>query len=114
VRARDAIQKGGGCAVELLAPAALGARFPWISTKGVALASHGTANEGWFDGPALMQAFRRKARELGVKYVADEVVALTPNAVTLRSGDRLQATTIVVAAGPRAGGGAAPAGLRPA
>ena len=25
-------------------------------------------NEGWFDGPALMQAFRRKARELGVEY----------------------------------------------
>ena len=40
--------------------------FPAISSEGVALASHGTANEGWFDGPALMQAFRRKARELGV------------------------------------------------
>jgi len=111
LRATHAIQKGEGCAVELLAPAALGARFPWISTHGVALASHGTANEGWFDGPALMQAFRRKARELGVTYVADEVVALTPNAVTLRSGDVLRASTIVVAAGPWSGEVAALAGI---
>jgi FAD-dependent oxidoreductase domain-containing protein 1 len=74
LRANHAVQKGEGCAVELLEPMALQARFPWMSTDGVALASHGTANEGWFDGPALMQSFRRKARELGVQYIADEVV----------------------------------------
>jgi glycine/D-amino acid oxidase-like deaminating enzyme len=111
LRATHAIQVGEGCAVELLTPAALGGRFPWISAEGVALASHGTANEGWFDGPALMQAFRRKARELGVTYLADEVVALAPNAVTLRSGDVLQASTIVVAAGPWSGEVAALAGI---
>src|SRR5229473_1073399 len=66
LRANHAIQKGEGCAVELLDPAALRRRFPAISAEGVALASHGTANEGWFDGPALMQAFRRKAWERGV------------------------------------------------
>ena len=78
LRANNAIQRGEGCAVELLDPAALVARFPWISAEGIALASHGTANEGWFDGPALMQAFRRKARERGVEYIADEVVGLAP------------------------------------
>ena len=111
LRANHAIQKGEGCAVELLDPIALRQRFPWISTEGVALASHGTANEGWFDGPALMQAFRRKARELGVKYIADEVVGLAPNAVTLRSGDRIEARTIVLAAGPWSGEVAATAGI---
>lgn len=111
LRANHAIQKGEGCAVELLDPAALRHRFPWIATDGVALASLGTANEGWFDGPALMQAFRRKARELGVQYVADEVVGLAPHAVTLRSGDRLEAGTIVLAAGPWSGEVAARAGI---
>ena len=77
LRANHAIQKGEDCAVELLDPAALVGRFPWISTEGVTLASHGTANEGWFDGPALMQGFRRKARELGAAYVADEVVGFS-------------------------------------
>src|SRR5438309_3941797 len=111
LRANHAIQKGEGCAVELLEPAALPKRFPWISADGVALASHGTANEGWFDGPALMQAFRRKARELGADYVADEVVGLAPNAVTLHSGGRIEARTIVIAAGPTSGDVAAVAGV---
>jgi sarcosine oxidase len=111
LRANHAIQKGEGCAVELLDPAALVRRFPAMSEIGVALASHGTANEGWFDGPALMAAFRRKARELGAKYVADEVVGLAPNAVTLRSGGRIEAGTIVLAAGPWSGEVAATAGI---
>jgi len=111
LRANHAIQKGEGCAVELLEPAALRRRFPWMSSDGVALASHGTANEGWFDGPALMQAFRRQARERGAVYIADEVVGLAPNAVTLRAGGRLEAGTIVVAAGPWSGDVAALAGI---
>ena len=111
LRANHAIQKGEGCAVELLDPAALVGRFPWISTEGVTLASHGTANEGWFDGPALMQGFRRKARELGAAYVADEVVGFSGSSVTLRSGGRLEAKTIVLAAGPWSGEVAARAGI---
>ena len=103
LRANHAIQKGEGCAVELLEPAALVQRFPAMSAAGVALASHGTANEGWFDGPALMQAFRRKARELGAEYVADEVVGLSPDAVSLRSGGQIEARAIVIAAGPWSG-----------
>ena len=111
LRANHAIQKGEGCSVELLDPAELAARFPAMSAKGVALASHGTANEGWFDGPALMQAFRRKARELGAEYVADEAVGLTPSTVTLRSGAAIHGHTIVIAAGPWSGAVAALAGI---
>jgi sarcosine oxidase len=111
LRANHAIQRGEGCAVELLAPAALRQRFPAISAEGVALASHGVANEGWFDGPALMQAFRRNARERGVEYVHDEVVGLEPHKVTLRSGRTFSARTIVIAAGPWSGEVAALAGI---
>jgi len=111
LRANHAVQKGEGCAVELLMPDALKQRFPWIATSGLALASHGVANEGWFDGPALMQGFRRQARELGVEYVADEVVKLEEGAVTLKSGGRLAARTIVLAAGPWSGAVAATAGI---
>ena len=78
LRANHAVQKGQGCAVELLDPAAIRGRFPWISTEGVVQASHGIANEGWFDGPSLMQAFRGKARALGAAYIADEVVGWRP------------------------------------
>jgi sarcosine oxidase len=111
LRANHAIQKGEGCAVELLDPAALTGCFPALSSDGIALASHGTANEGWFDGPALMQAFRRKARERGVTYLHDEVVGLAPHEVALRSGDSIEAATIVIAAGPWSGEVAALAGI---
>ncbi len=111
LRANHAIQTGEGCAVELLEPAALTERFPAMSSDGVALASHGIANEGWFDGPALMQAFRRKARERGVTYLHDEAVGLTPHKVTLRSGQILDAHTIIIAAGPWSGEVAARAGI---
>jgi FAD-dependent oxidoreductase domain-containing protein 1 len=103
LRANHAIQKSEKCAVELLDPAALVARFPHMSAEGLALASHGTANEGWFDGPALMQAFRRKARERGVTYVADEVVGFDRGGVSLKTGGRLDARTIVLAAGSWSG-----------
>ena len=111
LRANHAVQRAEDCAVELLDPSALRRRFPWISDEGVRLASHGTANEGWFDGPALMQAFRRKARALGAEYVADEVVELGAHAVTLRSGERIEAGTIVLAAGAWSGEVAATAGI---
>jgi len=111
LRANHVVQKGEGCAVELLDAGALRRRFPWIATDGVTLASHGVANEGWFDGPALMQAFRRKARDAGVTYLADEVVGLAPDAVLLRDGGRLAASTIVLAAGPWSGAVAALAGI---
>ncbi len=111
LRANNAVQRGEGCAVELLDPAALAARFPDLSTAGIALASHGTANEGWFDGPALMQGFRRAAREQGARYVADEAVGLEAHAVTLKSGGRIEADTIVIAAGPWSGEVAALAGI---
>ncbi|MBS0547586.1 MAG: FAD-binding oxidoreductase [Proteobacteria bacterium] len=111
LRANNAVQRGEGCAVELLDPAALVARFPSVSVDGVALASHGTANEGWFDGPALMQGFRRAAREQGAQYLADEVVGLEANAVMLKSGTRIEADTIVIAAGPWSGDVAALSGI---
>lgn len=103
LRANHAVQKGEGCAVELLDAAALKARFPWISEEGLALASHGTANEGWFDGPSLMQGFRRKARDLGTTYIADEVVSFDAGGVDLKEGGRLEARSVVLAAGPWSG-----------
>ena len=111
LRANHAVQQSENCAVDLLTPDMLAARFPWLSTEGVVLASHGTAGEGWFDGPGLMQALRRKAREQGASYRADEVVELGPRSVRLASGERLEAETIVLAAGAWSGSVAATAGI---
>src|SRR5690349_682209 len=111
LRANNAVQRAEGCAVELLEPARLAQRFAWLSTMNVVLGSHGTANEGWFDGPSLMQALRRAALDRGAVYVADEVVGLGPQVADLRTNGRIEADTIVIAAGAWSGEVAAFAGI---
>jgi FAD-dependent oxidoreductase domain-containing protein 1 len=116
LQANHAIQRSCGVSVALLGPASLTERFPWMNTDGIAGASLGLEGEGWFDGPALMQAFRRKARALGAEYVHGEVVALDRDggriaAVRLRDGRRIACGMAVNAAGPQARSVAAMAGL---
>jgi len=116
LEANHAVQHGHGAPVALLDVAEMQARFPWMDAAGVAGASLGLQGEGWFDGPALMQAFRRKARSLGAEYVHGEAVALDRDggrvtAVRLRDRRRIACGTVVNAAGPQARSVAAMAGF---
>ncbi|XP_078282695.1 FAD-dependent oxidoreductase domain-containing protein 1 isoform X2 [Rhinoraja longicauda] len=72
------VQRDEGAAVTLLTPQQLQRKFPWINTEGVALASYGLENEGWFDPWLLLNAFRRKAISMGVYPCHGEVVQM-PN-----------------------------------
>lgn len=101
-------QKELGCDVELMAPDALAARFPWINPNGLAAGCFGPRNEGWIDPHALLQGFRRKAISLGVTYAKDAVAAVSRDGsrvsgVSLRDGSGIACGVLVNAAGPRAG-----------
>ncbi|XP_059813199.1 FAD-dependent oxidoreductase domain-containing protein 1 isoform X2 [Hypanus sabinus] len=72
------IQRSQGAAVTLLTPQQLQRKFPWINTDGIALASYGLENEGWFDPWLLLNAFRRKAISMGVYQCHGKVVQM-PN-----------------------------------
>jgi FAD-dependent oxidoreductase domain-containing protein 1 len=116
LESNHAVQREHGVAVALLTPMELRARFPWLNVEDVAGGSLGLADEGWFDAYALLQAFRRKARSLGVEEVAGEVVEVERDGgratgVRLADGRRIEADWVVNAAGPRAAGVAAMAGL---
>ena len=116
LRENHGVQRAAGVQVALLGPDALRARFPWLSTDGVALGSLGLDGEGWFDGPALAAAFRRKARSLGAVWVHGEVVGLERDgarvsAVRLRDGARVACGAVVNAAGPHARAVGAMAGV---
>jgi len=116
LRSNHAVQAACGAKTALLAPGELQQRFPWLNTDGLEAGSLGLEGEGWFDGPALMQAFRRKARALGTTYVHGEAVGLeragaAVSAVLLGSGERLACGTVVNAAGPYARAVAGFAGL---
>lgn len=102
---RHAVQRACGCATQLLSPNEMKSRFPWLNVDGVGIGAYGPEKEGWFDGPGLMQAYKRKARALGATYIAAEVVGLEQSdpgkidAVTLNNGEKLGAGTVVNAAG---------------
>ncbi|XP_051541078.1 FAD-dependent oxidoreductase domain-containing protein 1 [Myxocyprinus asiaticus] len=66
-------QRYAGAKVTLLSPTQLKERFPWLNTDGVALASLGLENEGWFDPWSLLNALRRKAVSMGVYQCFGEV-----------------------------------------
>ncbi len=114
--ARLTAQRACGVRTELLAPAEIARRHPWLNLEGVGIGSYGPEKEGWFDGPALLQAFRRKARAQGVTYIADVVDGLEREgnrltAVITAASGRIGAGTVVNAAGAWSGGIARLAGV---
>ena len=108
LRGNAHIQAAEGAQVSLLGPAALQARFPWLHCDDLELGSlglsDGASGEGWFDGPALHQAFRRKAIACGARFLAAEVSGFETRgahvtAALTSQGQRLQADAFVLAAG---------------
>jgi glycine/D-amino acid oxidase-like deaminating enzyme len=98
MRANHGVQREAGAEVALLSPAELRQRFDWLRVDDVALGALGLAGEGWFDGPALLAALRRKALACGARFVAAEVAGFDTRA------DRV--TAVVSADGARHAGDA--------
>lgn len=101
---KHAIQRDCGFNVELLSTNELSRRFPWLNTEGAAVGSYGLEKEGWFDGPGLLQAFKRAARARGVDYIAGNVIELAVRSgmvetAMLEGGDCFSAGIFVNAAG---------------
>ncbi|MEI8265341.1 MAG: FAD-binding oxidoreductase [Betaproteobacteria bacterium] len=109
------LQRQAGAEVALLSAAQLQQRFAWLNVEGVVTGSLGLRGEGWFDGPALHQAFRRKAVACGVRFVAAEAVGFetasghrstdhaTVQTVVGRDGRRFAAGAVVLTAGAWSG-----------
>ena len=83
--------------------------YPFYNMDGIVGGNHNLLNEGYFDGNTMFDWWKRSARERGVEYLTNEVVAMTRNAagsrvesVTLKSGEVVTCNTLVNASGPRA------------
>lgn len=115
--ANQTLQTAEGADIALYDPAALQSRFPWLNTEDLACGSFGVSGEGWFDGWAVLQAFRRKARSLGVEYRQGEVARYVVEtgrvaAVELGDGSRIACGSVVNASGTHGARLAATAGVR--
>lgn len=118
LRKNQEVQLAAGAETQLLTPDEIAARYPFYDLDGIVLGSINRKNEGYWDGATVFDWWRRQARERGVEYVANEVVAMTKNAsgtriesVTLASGDVIGCGHVVNASGPRAARTAAMAGI---
>ncbi|MEI4487123.1 FAD-binding oxidoreductase [Frigidibacter sp. MR17.14] len=103
-----AMQRGLGAETQVLSPAELSTRFPWLSTEALSAGSFGPSQEGWFDNMGLVNGLRAAARAQGARFVTDRVTGFERDgdrlvAARLASGGRIAAERFVSAAGPRAG-----------
>ena len=104
MRAAVAMQRGLGAATELLDPAMLATRFPWLALEDVVLGSFGPRGEGWFDNMGLLAGFRDGARAQGAVWRRAEAKALCRageriTGVQLTCGEAVMAGAVVLAAG---------------
>jgi len=107
LKENHALQQALGADIGYLERDALKAKFPWLEVSDLAAGCHGLTGEGWFDGYGLMQAFRKKARSLGVEYIAERA-SLAPDGsggwiVSLPSGEMLSTPAVVNCAGASGG-----------
>ena len=116
LEANQRLQQEEGADVALYAADMLRSKFPWLNTEDLACGTYGVSGEGWFDGWALLQAFRKKARSLGVEYRQGEVARYVTEggrvtAVELADGSRIGCGAVVNATGTHGARLAATAGI---
>src|SRR5436305_8976136 len=75
--ANHAIQIAEGADIILIEPSALGEKFSWLNTSGLALGAFGRSGEGWFDAQSLLTLLRTAARGKGAQYICGEVTGIS-------------------------------------
>lgn len=109
LRENQKVQQACGAGTRIMSRADITREYPFYYLDDIVAASHNTVDEGYFDGNTLFDWWRRSARERGVEYINNEVVAMTRNAagdkiesIRLKSGEVICCGTVVNASGPRA------------
>jgi glycine/D-amino acid oxidase-like deaminating enzyme len=104
LRENHALQRKLGADITLMGRDALHAKFPWLNVEDLVSGAFGESGEGWFDGYGLVQALRKNAQSLGVRYVTADVTGLLRDGrrvthAVAGNGVRYACDTVVNAAG---------------
>jgi len=109
LRDSQQVQLNAGAATILMSPEEIKQKYPFYNVDDIVLGSINTVDEGYWDGTAVFDWWRRQSKERGVEYVSNEVVAMTKNtsgtkveSVTLKSGEVISCGKALNATGPRA------------
>lgn len=118
LRESQKVQLAAGAATQVMTPEEIKAKYPFYNVDDIVLGSINLVNEGYWDGAAVFEWWRRQARERGVEYIENEVVSMQKNAtgtrvesVTLASGEVISCGQVLNASGPRASRTASMAGI---
>ena len=116
LRRNQQLQASLGAGTKILSADEIAGAYPFYHLDDIILGSHNPHDEGYFDGAAIFEWWRRAAMQKGVTYRHDTVVGLDHNAqrvkaVRLASGDIVAPGLVINAAGPRAAEVAAMAGF---
>lgn len=103
------MQVAAGAGTRVLTPEQIKQEYPFYNLDDIILGSINTVDEGYWDGITVFDWWRKSARERGIEYCQNEVVAMTKSAngervesVTLKSGEIISCGQVVNASGPRA------------
>ena len=118
LRENQKVQLSAGAATQLIDSSEIKRKYPFYNVDDIVLGSINLVDEGYWDGTALFDAWRRQSRKKGTEYLANEVVAMTKNkngtkieSVTLKSGEVVGCGQVLNASGPRASRTAQMAGI---
>ncbi len=116
LRTNQMTQAAHGAGTKIMTPEEILADYPFYNLDGIICGSHNLQDEGYFDSGTMFDWWRKRARQNGVEYLANEVVSIqrdgdTVTSVTLKSGEVLGCGSVVNCAGPRASMVADMAGL---
>jgi glycine/D-amino acid oxidase-like deaminating enzyme len=119
LRESQQTQITAGAATQLMTPDQIKDAYPFYNVDDIVLGSINLVDEGFWDATAVFDWWRKSARERGVEYVENEVVAINKNAagnhvesVTLKSGEVIACGQVLNASGPRAARTAEMAGIK--
>ena len=109
LRESQGLQAACGAGTKHMTRDEIAAAYPFYNLDDIIAGNHNLIDEGYFDGNTLFDWWKRSAKERGVEYIENEVIAMNRNAagtrvesVVLKSGEIINCGTVVNASGPRA------------
>jgi glycine/D-amino acid oxidase-like deaminating enzyme len=102
------MQAANGAGTKHMTRDEIAAAYPFYQLDDIIAGNHNLINEGYFEGATLFDWWKRKARENGVEYCTNEVVAMAKNAngskvqtVSLHTGEVVSCGVVVNCSGTR-------------
>ena len=118
LRENQKVQLSVGAATQLLSSDQIKQKYPFYNVDDIVLGSINLVDEGYWDGIAVFDAWRRQSRKNGVEYISNEAVAMSKSkdgtkveTVEFRTGEVISCGQVLNASGPRASRTAQMAGI---